>query len=102
MWDDKHKKLCTRCCLWAQGVVYEHKMLFMSIRWVQDDAHRCCLWAQDEHRWAQDDAHRCCLWAQMSTRWCTQMLFMSTRWCTRWAQDVVYEHKKHKKQLSSP
>ena len=49
----------------------------------------------DEHRWAQDDAHRCCLLGhKMSTKWAK----MSTR-CYLWAQDVIYEHKKHKEQL---
>ena len=88
---------------YAQDVVYEHKMLLMSIR--------CCLWAQDEHkmmhtdvayehrwaqmstRWAQDDAHRCCLWAQDDAQDEHKVLFMSTR-CYLCA-------KKHKKQLSS-
>ena len=68
-----------KCCLWAQDVVYEHKVLFMST---------------DEHRWAQDDAHRCCLWAQNDHK-------MSTK-CYLWAQDVIYKHKKYKKQLFFP
>ena len=65
----KYKTLFMSTKSYAEDVVYEHKMLFMST----------------------DDAQRCCLWAQMMDK-------MSTRRCL-WAQDVIYEHKKHKKQL---
>ena len=55
-------------------------MLFMST-----DEHKMMhTYVVYEHRWEQDDAHRRCLWAQDEHRW---------------AQDVIYEHKKHKKQL---
>ena len=90
IWAQNVVFMSTKCCL------YEHKMLFMSTRWAQDDAHRCCLRAQDEYRWAQDDAHTCCLLPQDDAQDEHKMLFMNTR-CYLWTQ----KSQKHKNTKST-